>query len=418
MSIYTNAEIQAQYLPLNINRKIPGNLNLITVQRPNNSIRIWDLIDSYITNNISDAGKNLYNTSDYLTSERTLGLVTYDLTINRGVVGSEEATLSLDASSGRVGINATPSETFGTLHIKSNAAGSDSAVLSAYDSTNTVRLMTVVNDGRVRMGTYGLNTHTATSTGTANSGYLAGFSTDGTIIEIDSSTFGGTGTTSNYAITSLAATDDRTHTWNAHTQSEVFTTGAFNQTFTNGTQVSTVANTAAGINYSVVSGTSTSSVLTSGTLYAVSSTDTGTGHTSSFAVQDTGIYFGLSTTPVLINAYAGELGKTFTSHGNSLTPSWQYPSAYIGTTRTDADLTLNIFTHSLVVVHTNTGRTITLPVAPETGNSFTIKQYDTTGTIIDGGTKFIDDPTSTTYTLPSSYQSVTVTYDGVNWVIT
>jgi len=100
MSIYTNAEIQAQYLPLNINRRIPNNFNSITVQRPNNSIRIWDLLESYVDNNLPNAELNLYTSDGTLKGLRLVDLNYYNLIFRRRELGSELSTLSLDASRG------------------------------------------------------------------------------------------------------------------------------------------------------------------------------------------------------------------------------------------------------------------------------------------------------------------------------
>lgn len=80
--------------------------------------------------------------------------------------------------------------------------------------------------------------------------------------------------------------------------------------------------------------------------------------------------------------------------------------------RTDVDYLIT--TEDLIVVHTNIGTTIYLPSAPTSGTTHTIKQR-TTGTIIDGNGNNIDGVTN--YTLPLLDQSITVTYDGVEWVI-
>ena len=63
MAIYTNAQIKQQWLPLNINRLQANNLGNITVERPNNAIRLWDLLDCFIANNFASIGSNYAVTS-------------------------------------------------------------------------------------------------------------------------------------------------------------------------------------------------------------------------------------------------------------------------------------------------------------------------------------------------------------------
>ena len=91
-----------------------------------------------------------------------------------------------------------------------------------------------------------------------------------------------------------------------------------------------------------------------------------------------------------------------------------FPAQELTITRTDADLTVDVSQHSIIVVHTTSGRTITLPATPVTGNSFTIKQR-TTDTIVSGNGTNIEG--SVSYTMPLLNQSITLVYDSVEWVI-
>jgi len=48
MAVFTEAQLRAIYLPLNINRSIPNNLNLITMQRPNNSLSLIEVFEAMV----------------------------------------------------------------------------------------------------------------------------------------------------------------------------------------------------------------------------------------------------------------------------------------------------------------------------------------------------------------------------------
>jgi len=318
MSIYTNAEIQAQYLPLNINRRIPNNFNSITVQRPNNSIRIWDLLESYVDNNLPNAELNLYTSDGTLKGLRLVDLNSYDLIFRRGNLGSELSTLSLDASSGRVGINAATNETFGTLHVKSNTLGADAAVLSIADTTNT-QIMKVADSGIVRTNNYGLGNNSDISTGTTASVYIAGFSTDGTIIEIDGTSLGAGGG-SNYANTSLTASGIRTHTWGTYTQTETFTTGAFNQNFDDGVSVNAKF-TQADLN---VQSISTGGAFTSigNTTSTVEFTSSDSGDFTRLNLNPTNIDLIFTNSSLNIDGSAGTAGQYLMTNGSATPPSW------------------------------------------------------------------------------------------------
>jgi hypothetical protein len=420
MALFTNADIQKVWLPLNINRIKPNNQYTRTVERPNNSLRLWDLFTSYlennlstfITNNLPGLETNIYTSDGILEEERTVDLTgSYDLTFRRGDTGSEEATLFLDASSGRVGINATSGETYGTLHVKSTSASNDGAVLSIANDLNS-QITRILNDGRVRFDTYGGNTQTAAAHTLTDSGYIAGFATDGTIIEIDSSTFGGGGAASNYAITSLTADADRTHTWNTFNQSENFTTGIQTRTFDDEAgNITTATEQVGSFDYRTTNGTDTSGILALPLFTQIFATGSGT--SNQFIIQDTGTYF-QGDVPFFINATPGSAGDVLTSQGSGTRPLWVTPSVTSKTvSRKDADYT--IVAEDVIVVHTNGGRTISLPASPSIGETHVIKQQQVTGTIISGNGNTID--TAANYTLPIETQSITVVYDSTEWVI-
>tara|TARA_R110000851_G_scaffold53289_2_gene126380 strand:- start:112 stop:939 length:828 start_codon:yes stop_codon:yes gene_type:complete len=218
---------------------------------------------------------------------------------------------------------------------------------------------------------------------------------------------------SNYAVTSLIADADRTHTWAGFNLAETFTTGNKTETYTNGTAIATLQRGSADISFNVVDGTTYSNLYMNTALAQMNWTD-GT-DSAQLVTSPAGISMNLSgTTALVINADAGIIGQILTSQGSSTAPLWTTPTPTSKTTtRTDISHTI-LITEDLIVVHTNNDLTITLPSAPSLGDTHTVKQI-VTGTIIDGNGNTIDGGAS--YTLPIIYQSATLTYDGTEWVI-
>lgn len=124
---------------------------------------------------------NLYTTNGTLNSLRTVDLSTFDLDF---ISSTKADLLTLDASSGRVGINAAPNETFGQLHVKSDNIGADGAVLSLADNNNA-QIFRVRNDGGFRANTYGQGTQGWADLGVIPSNYIYGVSDNGTAFDID-----------------------------------------------------------------------------------------------------------------------------------------------------------------------------------------------------------------------------------------
>jgi len=71
-------------------------------------------------------------------------------------------------------------------------------------------------------------------------------------------------------------------------------------------------------------------------------------------------------------------------------------------------------TDEMILVKTLNNLTVTLPLSPQNGDRYVIKQ-EVSGTIIDGNGKNIDG--LLTYTLPIPYQSATLVYMTNDWYV-
>lgn len=130
------------------------------------------------------AGVNIYTDDGVIDELRTVGLANFDMDFEST---SHANLFTMDASSGRVGVNANQNETFGQLHVKSDNIGADGAVLSLADNTNS-QIWRQRNDGGFRANRYGSGNMTWSFLGVLPTNYTWGISDDGTAIEINGDT--------------------------------------------------------------------------------------------------------------------------------------------------------------------------------------------------------------------------------------
>ena len=135
----------------------------------------------------NETAKNIYTENGTLTSNREANLATFDLSFRST---AKTNILTMDASSGRIGINASPSESFGQLHVKSDNSGADGAVISGANTTNQ-QILRLRNDGGLRLNNY-ISTNvaqmTAANLGVTPTKNTLGISTDGTLYKVNNDT--------------------------------------------------------------------------------------------------------------------------------------------------------------------------------------------------------------------------------------